>query len=224
MCSPTTILDACVHGQEATSLGPHRPSAAHAKVHGLAYNRYTCTHEHVHALTYNRCIAQAAQAEYCTRTLFTCVCSTRMRSGHGRELMCGAMQPRVLSAVECAVSVYVGTCEPHFTRVCIRRVICVSCMGRTEARICIFVRDCVSVVHTSVCVFVSAYVLVRLCGLACLMYGSACTYPLYASVCTYPCAVPSVCNPGGVPIVLECAHACVYGARRVWPEHCIFRT
>ena len=147
-----------------------------------------------------------------------------MRSGHGRELMCGAMQPRVLSAVECAVSVYVGTCEPHFTRVCIRRVRCVSCMGRTEARIRIFVRDCVSVVHTSVCVFVSAYVLVRLCGLACLMYGSACTYPLYASVCTYACAVPSVCSPGGVPIVLECAHACVYGARRVWPEHCIFRT
>ena len=51
-------------------------------------------------------------------------CSTRVyntpaRSGHGRVLavLCGRV---LLTWARCAVRVYIVTCEPHFTRVCIK--------------------------------------------------------------------------------------------------------
>ena len=40
-----------------------------------------------------------------------------------RAVLCGRV---LLTVAGCAVTVYTGTCEPHFTRVCVRRSACAS--------------------------------------------------------------------------------------------------
>ena len=49
-------------------------------------------------------------------------CAVRARSlGMAACLVCGAVRSRDLfSAAGCAVYVYIETCAPHFTRVCVR--------------------------------------------------------------------------------------------------------
>ena len=114
--------------------------------------------------------------------------------------LCGAMQLRTAYRAGCAVSVYSGTFEPHFTWVCVWYG------DRHEQPKRGFLYVCA-------------------CICACMTVGifSPRVVPILVSTCMRACTTFGMYGPSGVRVAEKCVCVCLHSARRVVSERCAYR-